>query len=112
MCAKCDDIDAKIIRYKRVASQINDKMVQEGLGDSWRRCWPKRPPPSRTGQEVRPDKVLSHEMTNSRLAILILIVMAIAIAGIMVETYWDCRLLKGGSLKECMPPHPAPVGVK
>lgn len=31
MCAKCDEIDAKIIRYKRIASQINDKLVQEGL---------------------------------------------------------------------------------
>ena len=31
MCAQCDDIDAKIIRYKRVASQVNDQMVQEGL---------------------------------------------------------------------------------
>ncbi len=31
MCGKCDEIDAKIIRYKRIASQINDKMVQEGL---------------------------------------------------------------------------------
>jgi FtsZ-interacting cell division protein ZipA len=50
-------------------------------------------------------------MTNSRLAILILIVMAIAMAGIMVETYWDCRLLKGGSFKECVPPHPAPIGL-
>ncbi|WP_156179642.1 hypothetical protein [Bradyrhizobium sp. LTSPM299] len=33
MCEKCDDIDAKIIRYKRVASQINDKMLQDGLAD-------------------------------------------------------------------------------
>lgn len=31
MCGKCDEIDARIIRYKRIASQINDKMVQEGL---------------------------------------------------------------------------------
>jgi hypothetical protein len=31
MCAQCDDIDAKIVRYKRVASQVNDQMVQEGL---------------------------------------------------------------------------------
>jgi FtsZ-interacting cell division protein ZipA len=50
-------------------------------------------------------------MTNSRLAILILIVMAIAMAGIMVETYWECRLLKGRSFNECVPPHPAPIGL-
>lgn len=31
MCAKCDKIDAKIIRYKRIASQLNDKVLQEGL---------------------------------------------------------------------------------
>jgi hypothetical protein len=31
MCDKCDDIDAKIIRYKRVASQINDKVLNDGL---------------------------------------------------------------------------------
>jgi hypothetical protein len=45
-------------------------------------------------------------MSNSNLAIAILIFMAIAVAGIMVETYWDCRLLKGGAFKECVPPHP------
>ena len=33
MCEKCDDIDAKIVRYKRVASQINDKILQDGLAD-------------------------------------------------------------------------------
>jgi hypothetical protein len=33
MCGKCDDIDAKIMRYKRVASQINDKILQDGLAD-------------------------------------------------------------------------------
>lgn len=31
MCGKCDEIDAKIIRYKRIASQINDELLQEGL---------------------------------------------------------------------------------
>ncbi len=31
MCGKCDEIDAKIMRYKRIASQINDKVLQEGL---------------------------------------------------------------------------------
>ena len=31
MCENCDDIDAKIIRYKRLASQINDKILIEGI---------------------------------------------------------------------------------
>jgi len=31
MCEKCDDIDAKIIRYKRVASQVNDKILNDGV---------------------------------------------------------------------------------
>ena len=31
MCEKCDDIDAKIIRYKRLASQINDKILNDGI---------------------------------------------------------------------------------
>jgi hypothetical protein len=51
-------------------------------------------------------------MTNSRIAIAILILLALAIAGIMVETYWDCRLLKGGSFKACVPPHPGPIGIR
>lgn len=33
MCEKCDDIDTKIIRYRRIAFQINDKMVHDGLAD-------------------------------------------------------------------------------
>jgi hypothetical protein len=31
MCEKCDDIDAKIIRYKRLSSQINDKILNDGI---------------------------------------------------------------------------------
>lgn len=31
MCRKCDEIDAKIIRYKRIASQINDQLLRDGL---------------------------------------------------------------------------------
>ena len=50
-------------------------------------------------------------MTNSRLAILLLIILALAIGGIMVETYWDCRLSKGRSFSECVPPHPGPTGI-
>jgi hypothetical protein len=50
-------------------------------------------------------------MTNSRVAGLILVLLALVIAGIMVETYWDCRLLKGGSLKD-MPGQPGPIGIR
>jgi hypothetical protein len=50
-------------------------------------------------------------MRNSRLAVLLLAVLALVIAGLMVETYWDCRLLKGGSLKECAPGRPGPTGL-
>jgi hypothetical protein len=31
MCAKCGEIDPKIIRYKRIASQVNEKVLQDGL---------------------------------------------------------------------------------
>lgn len=31
MCAKCDEIDAKITRYKRVAGQVNDRVLNDGL---------------------------------------------------------------------------------
>jgi hypothetical protein len=31
MCNRCDEIDAKIVRYRRLASQVNDKQVNEGL---------------------------------------------------------------------------------
>ena len=42
--------------------------------------------------------------TDSRFALLLLAVLAIVIAGIMVETYWDCRLRRGLSMRECIPP--------
>jgi hypothetical protein len=41
---------------------------------------------------------------DNRLALVCLVVIAVLIAGIMVETYWDCRLLQRGSITECMPP--------
>jgi hypothetical protein len=31
MCGKCDEIDAKITRYRRIASQFSDEKIQEGL---------------------------------------------------------------------------------
>ena len=33
MCVKCDEIDAKIIRYKRIASQISDELLQDALAE-------------------------------------------------------------------------------
>ena len=33
MCVRCDEIDATIIRYKRIASHINDELLQEGLAN-------------------------------------------------------------------------------
>ncbi len=41
---------------------------------------------------------------DNRIAAFCLVVIALLIAGIMVETYWDCRLLQRGSITECMPP--------
>jgi hypothetical protein len=43
-------------------------------------------------------------MNDRRVAILCLAVLAFLIAGLMVETYWDCRLLKGGTMQSCLPP--------
>ncbi|MDF0495185.1 MULTISPECIES: hypothetical protein [Bradyrhizobium] len=50
-------------------------------------------------------------MSNSRVATLVLAVIALLIAGMMVEFYWDCRLLKGGTMKDCMPGRPGPTGL-
>jgi hypothetical protein len=50
-------------------------------------------------------------MNNSRMAALFLAVLALLIAGLMVEAYWDCRLLNNGSMKDCMPGRPGPTGL-
>ena len=42
--------------------------------------------------------------TENRFALLLLVGLAIVIAGIMVETYWDCRLHRRLSMRECIPP--------
>jgi hypothetical protein len=42
--------------------------------------------------------------TENRFALLLLAVLAIVIAGIMIETYWDCRLHRLLSMRECIPP--------
>lgn len=42
--------------------------------------------------------------TDNRFALLLLAVLAIVIAGVMVETYWDCRLHRRLSMRECIPP--------
>ncbi|WKA25867.1 hypothetical protein [Bradyrhizobium roseum] len=33
MCNKCDEIDVKMMRYKRIASQIDDQVLQAGLAE-------------------------------------------------------------------------------
>jgi hypothetical protein len=40
-------------------------------------------------------------MSNSRIAALLLSIIALLVTGLMVETYWDCRL-RGHSMKECL----------
>ena len=47
---------------------------------------------------------------DNRLAIFCLIVLAIVIAGIMVEKFWDCRLHKGLPQSVCLFT-PAPYSV-
>jgi hypothetical protein len=42
--------------------------------------------------------------TDNRFALILLAVLAFVIAGFMVETYWDCRLQRGLSMRECIPP--------
>ena len=42
--------------------------------------------------------------TENRVALLLLVGLAIVIAGIMVETYWNCRLHHRLSMRECIPP--------
>ena len=50
MCEKCDDIDAKIIRYKRLASQINDKILNDGIAQLIEKVLAEKPrfTPNRT----------------------------------------------------------------
>jgi hypothetical protein len=48
--------------------------------------------------------------SDNRLAVFCLIVLAILIAGIMVEKFWDCRLHKGLSEWACLFT-PAPYSV-
>ena len=31
MCRKCDDIDQRIARYRRISSQISDQLAQDGI---------------------------------------------------------------------------------
>jgi len=43
--------------------------------------------------------------SNSRLsAVVLLSLLAPIIAGIMIETYWDCRLKARHAMRECLPP--------
>ena len=49
-------------------------------------------------------RALGRDYTPRRAAIFILAVLALLIVGIMVETYWDCRTQKHGSMRDCLPP--------
>jgi hypothetical protein len=40
---------------------------------------------------------------ESRIALFCLVVIALILAGFMVEAYWNCRLVKLASKRECMP---------
>jgi hypothetical protein len=40
---------------------------------------------------------------ENRFALFCLVAIAVVIAGFMVETYWNCRLIKLASERECMP---------
>jgi hypothetical protein len=74
------------------------KLAERGSTRRWRRKRNACSVQNERGRQLR-----RGIMTNSRVAVLLLAVLALAIAGLMVETYWDCRLLKGGTLKKCMP---------
>jgi hypothetical protein len=41
--------------------------------------------------------------TENRFALFCLVVIAFLLAGFMVETYWNCRLIKLASQRKCMP---------
>jgi hypothetical protein len=40
---------------------------------------------------------------EARIAVILLAALALVIAGVMVETYWECRA-KVGSYNQCVPP--------
>jgi hypothetical protein len=40
---------------------------------------------------------------ENRFALFCFVVIAFLLAGFMVETYWNCRLIKLTSQRECMP---------
>ncbi|MEY9103976.1 hypothetical protein ABH999_000172 [Bradyrhizobium yuanmingense] len=50
-------------------------------------------------------------MSSSRIAALVLMTIALLVVAMMFESYWDCRLLKRGSMTECMPGRPGPTGL-
>ena len=47
---------------------------------------------------------------ENRFALFCFVVIAFLLAGYMVETYWNCRLIKLASGRECMPGSGPSVG--
>jgi hypothetical protein len=47
------------------------------------------------------DSSMRHE---SIIAAVVLAAIALLVAGYMVETYWDCRLMQHKSYRDCVPP--------
>jgi hypothetical protein len=52
---------------------------------------------------LTPRQVRNKAINASRTAALFPAVLALLIAGLMVETYWDCRS-KGRAMRACVPP--------
>jgi hypothetical protein len=46
-------------------------------------------------------------LSNSRLAVLVLCFIALVVAGLAVQTYWDCQLVHHYAAKDCVPAHAA-----
>jgi hypothetical protein len=43
------------------------------------------------------------QLNNSGLAVLILLAIAVVVAGLTVENYWDCQLIRHYAAKDCLP---------
>jgi hypothetical protein len=42
-------------------------------------------------------------LSNSRLAVIILSFIALLVAGLAVQNYWDCQLVRHYAAKDCVP---------
>jgi hypothetical protein len=52
---------------------------------------------------LTPRQVRNKAINDSRTAALFRAVLALLVAGLRVETYWDCRT-KGRAMRACVPP--------